>query len=502
MKLYGRKFADRSMFKKVRVRSETRDAILWNVDWDNRICNVKIQGSNELVAAHFPQNLAAHDPFMKPGNAVKVLHRGGVRGYVELIGHGMAIPTPVAGDSHPGTSDLADGVITGMETNPTDPLTLGVEITSGTYRINEVVYTLTPGSFGIFMSTSDPMVMNAAYPPAVMGDTTISKYKMTDPTTIVMSATIPPMTMGEVVGDYELDAVPAGNKFRYDCFYVGVDGVIHYLKGAEVSSNPVKPSIPADTVLIGQYILLWTGMTEVTGQHIGMDWSASVVSGLDITADDEFDWDFGDDTPEMNVAVEVQDQYGFPISGVYTIMLSFLMGTGLLWSGDSGYDTTVQQQFSGSSYTFKYERNQLVSEASPYILISEQDHGLIGACEITLLDQWDNPIEGGGAGDVQYLTSAANVTVDWSEGVKANITIDQDVTFAFTGTPEMEKLILKIIQDGTGGWVITLPANVRYGAEITAAVVSTGIGTRSYLGFLYDADDDEYDLVANVSDYD
>lgn len=114
MRLYGKKFAKRSMDKRTRLKVESRDAVLWSVDWDNRICNVKIQGSNELVAAHFPQNLTALDIFMKPGNAVRIAHRGGNRGYIEVVGHGMAIPTPVTGDSHPATSDLADGVVSGL----------------------------------------------------------------------------------------------------------------------------------------------------------------------------------------------------------------------------------------------------------------------------------------------------------------------------------------------------------------------------------------------------
>lgn len=503
MKLYGRKFADRAIYRKTRVRSETRDAILWNVDWDNRICNVKIQGSNELIAAHFPQNLASLDPFMKPGNAVRIVHRGGIRGFVEVIGHGMAIPTPVTGDSHPDIPDLPDGVISGMEVFPTDPPSMSVILTGGTYRINGIVYTLSQGTFGYqtIDETSD-ITMSEAYPPMTMGEK--GDYPIMDETSdITMDELSPPMTMGEYIGSYELDAPPGGNQLRYDTFYVGIDGIIHYLKGTAASSYPTKPTIPADNVQIGEYILIWTGVTEITGRHIGMEYEVNTPSDIALTAIDTMPWL----TDETNVTATIKDQYGWNITEIYNATLTLVVGSGEVWSGNSGYSSSsVTQQFNSSDYVFKYKRNALVtgsrgSETSPYLMVEIIEYGISAFKRIGLIDAWGNEINGGGGGDVQILIPAANVQVDWSNGIKAQITVDQDITFTFIGTPEMEKLILKIIQDGTGGWVMTLPANVKYGDEITAITVSTDINTRSYLGFLYDATSDDYDLVANVSGY-
>ena len=113
MRMYGRKFVSRYIKKKLKPTSETSDAIIFEVDWSEYVCKCRIQGSDEYVNAHFPRNEATIPSWMKPGNAVRLLHRAGVRGHVEVIGHGGAIPTPMPGSpSHPQTSDLADGVLT------------------------------------------------------------------------------------------------------------------------------------------------------------------------------------------------------------------------------------------------------------------------------------------------------------------------------------------------------------------------------------------------------
>jgi len=501
MKLYGKNFADKAIKKRTRVRTESRDAILWNIDWVNRICNVKIQGSNELVAAHFPQNLAALDPFMKEGNAVRIAHRGGIRGFIEVIGHGMAIPTPVAGATHPTTSGLADGVITGMQVWADDPISMDVQIEDGTYRIDGLTYSLSGGAFGVFMSTTDPIIMTDPYAPAIMGDADITEFIMTATDPITMSEDYTEATMGDVYDTYTIDAPPGGNQLRYDTFYVGIDGIIHYLKGTAASSSPTKPAIPADNVQIGEYILIWTGMTEVTGQNIGMEYEVPTPSDITITATSPMPWL----TVEENVVISIVNQYGWAISKTYNATLQLIMGTGEIWSAQTGYHSSlVTQQFNGSGYTFKYSRGEVASrgpETSPYMFVQIAEYNISTFKRIILIDSFGNEVSGSEYHDVQILSSAANVEVDWSDGTRAEIEAEEDITFTFVGTPEMEKLILKIIQDGTGGWVMTLPANVRYGTEITAATVSTDAGSISYLGFLYDAGNSKYDLVANVSGY-
>ena len=174
MRMYGRKFVNRKLKRERRITSETRDAILWDVDWDNRIARVKIQGSNEYINVSFPTNEAIHPAWMKAGNAVRVIHRGGIRGNMEIIGHGQAIPTPLPGAQvHPLVSELTDMVLTGLEVLPTDPASMNVTITAGTYRIAGTEYDGVPGlAEAEVMSDTDPLLMSDAYPQATMGETT------------------------------------------------------------------------------------------------------------------------------------------------------------------------------------------------------------------------------------------------------------------------------------------------------------------------------------------
>lgn len=509
MRMYGRKFARRSIEKKTRFKSESRDAVLWAIDWQNRICNVKIQGSNELVTAHFPQNEARLMSFMREGNAVRVVHRGGVRGYLEVVGHGMAVPTPVSGDFHPGLSDLPDGVTEGCQIIPTDPPSMSITILDGYYRINGVLYTLSGGAFGEPETAEDSTILaNEIYPPMYTDEP--YDYPVTaEDSTILTDEIFPPMFLGEPIDDYQLDPAPSGNKFRYDCFYVGEDGIITYLKGSEASTSPTKPSLPSDTVLIGECILLWTDVTEITGQNIGMLWEEPCASGVEITAIDEFEWDAGDSTPETNVKATVNNQYGWAISGAYNITLAFLLGTGQLYSADSGWDdSSVSQDINDTDYTFKYERNQAIIETSPYLMVTVTDNGslyIYNFHRIILLTEGGTEIEGGTVHTQrQTLTPGANVSVDWDDGHVAEIEIDQDTTFTFSLTPAsygQDKLILLIEQDGIGGWTPILPASVKFGNEIADASIDEEANKRSYLGFIYHPGSSSYDLVAKATGY-
>lgn len=501
MRMYGRRFVDRSIRKKTQLRVESRDAVLWAIDWNNRICTVKIQGSNELVAAHFPQNVAVVPDFMREGNAVRVIHRGGVRGFLEVTGHGMALPTAVFGDNHPPLQGLPDLIMEDGQVTPTDPLSMSVNINASIVRIDGIEYPISMGAFGYaVMDDPEPFTMSASYP-ATMGDPTgvADRVTMDDPAPMTMSL-IDPESMG-VVGTFELDAAPSGNKFRYDAFYVGTDGIITYTKGSAVSNNPVKPSIPANHIQIGPYILLWTEVTEITGRHIGMEWETPLVSDLTFTMTDPMPWA----TDEQNITVTAKDQYNMNISGVYHVTLYLIMGTGQIWSVDTGYhDNIVSQAFSGSSYNFKYNRNRAILESSPYFRASIPDPYIEAFREMVLIGEGGTELEIGiphSQSAVQYLTPAANVNVDWEKGQRAEIIVDQDTVFTFEGAEDKDKLILAIEQDDVGGWTPTMPAGIKFGNELVEIAVDEDPYKRSYLGFIYHAGSSSYDLVANVSGY-
>src|SRR5512137_812697 len=114
MRLYGKRYAKKFIDRRVRLKTETRDAIVWDIDYLNYVAKVKIQGSNEYVMAHFPRNWKETPYWLKKGNAVAIRHREGVKGYIEVIGEGRAIPTAVSGSSMPEPDTLPDMIISGL----------------------------------------------------------------------------------------------------------------------------------------------------------------------------------------------------------------------------------------------------------------------------------------------------------------------------------------------------------------------------------------------------
>jgi len=508
MRLYGRKFASQFIQKKLKPKSETSDGIIFEVDWSQYVCKCRIQGSDEYIDAHFPRNEATIPSWMKPGNAVRLLHRTGIRGHIEVIGHGGAIPTPQPGSpSHPTTSSIADGVISGLEITAAGGMT--VAISAGTYKIDGAEYEITGGETGYaVMSESDPpMTMNEIWPPAVLGDPKGANF-------ILMSESNPPMTMSELwpqgtmgIGEsvFILDPAPAVGWFRYDAFQVGTDKVIDYLKGTEAQSNPAKPTISANHVQIGEYILVVGGYTEITDGYIGKEWTAPYASELTLSGIDDFYWDSGNDYPETNLTVAMKNQYGYSYSDPRTFTLTMVIGSGKVWSAEDGYDDVSVSQNATGTYTFKYQRDQTDDEISPSFMVQASgSEELAGFHNITLYDEYGIEIRRSGSSNLQTVTSSGGAaTIDWSDGINAQITMTEDVTFTFSNAQDGNKLTLLIRQDATGGWEPTFPAGVKYGDQITAAnlSISSDANSRSYLGFIYDAPTSSYDLVANVSGY-
>ena len=93
-------------------------------------------------------------------------------------------------------------------------------------------------------------------------------------------------------------------------------------------------------------------------------------------------------------------------------------------------------------------------------------------------------------------TWASTVAINWNDANCQRITLGGNTTLTFTGGVDGEKLILELKQDATGGRQITLPANVRFSATIPGVSLSDGGGYIDKIGFMYNAVDNKYDLVA------
>lgn len=341
MRSYRRKFMKNALNDATNLKVETRDAILWYIDSDS-MCRVKIQGSDNLVTCHYPRNQKDKPYWLRVGNAVRITHRSGVRGYVEVVGEGRAIPQPILGGAMPPSGTTADGIITGMVVSETSPPSNSVVIADGTYRINEIIYNYTGQGSG-YIIMDDP-------PPMVMGDAPVSEMG------------VPTFPLA--------DAPPDDGYFRYDAVVIGSNRVVDYITGVAVTSDPSYPEIPADHILLS-YILRVGGDEDIPNERIGIEWTVPKASYATMSMPDIFPWDNFDDTPEISMTVNIFDQYGSafrtPSTG-WVIDVMKVGGEGNMYSTYSGYnETTVEQPLINGTYaTFKYERNQLGVEIKPF----------------------------------------------------------------------------------------------------------------------------------------
>lgn len=350
-RLWGKKFVERAMERRVRRRTSDRDAIVWSVndgtgqDW---YALVKIQGSNTAIKARYPMGNRSKTEFIRPGCPVIVRHPKGNRGYMEIVGVGRAIPSPVSGDTFPPAATLGDRIVTeGVLVTQTETVGMQVNVEPFTFMIDEETYSFTAEiTNAIVMNDPAPMIMSDPAP-AVMGQ-------------------------GEYI--VEIDAAPAAGYGRYDILVIGADLVIDYIAGTPVSlsTEPTTPNVPEGHVLVKR-LFIWSGLTELTNADIGAEWTEPApretiltFSGSNISEGDNgewrMDWDAGDSYPTCSLGVAVKDQYGRSYTLGTNCTVSMLAGTGTVANSSSGsFGTSATKLFFQSSHTFTYKRNQIAS---------------------------------------------------------------------------------------------------------------------------------------------
>ena len=98
MKTFGKKILRRNIRKQIENRKETFDALVWQIEPLTKSALIKIQGTNRLIRAYYPENLVQTPEYLKPGNAVRVTRIGGNKNKMEISGHGQCIPSNSYGE--------------------------------------------------------------------------------------------------------------------------------------------------------------------------------------------------------------------------------------------------------------------------------------------------------------------------------------------------------------------------------------------------------------------
>lgn len=354
MRTYGKKYIRNKFRAAGDQRTESRDGVLWEILEEDRKCRVKIEGSSTYVIADYPENIDAKPSWMKPGNAVRIIHRGGLRGHIEVAQSGITRP-----GTGPTLGNPADCVMSGCQLKAAGDMIVLVQ--AGEVRFSGTVY----DTLAIPMESASLLLMGA--------------YKY--------------MVMGDVSEAYEVSA-PAAGTFRIDLVVIGSDLVIDYVTGT-AAATPVQPDTPSGHLLLGT-ILVPGECTEIIQTYLNRTYTVPAPAGFNITVtDDELSWA----EPTTTITVEVRDQYCNALAlgsgyGWY-ITLEFLYGNGTLTSADEGSSTTKIGQhagLSGTSAEFTYTRDQLSTDSSPILQASLSRTGgdMVEITTITLLDNAGN----------------------------------------------------------------------------------------------------------------
>lgn len=359
MRLNSKRIIDKPVKRSIELSSETKDGILWDHLSSQRLCRVKVQASDELIIAYYPEGWVNTPYWLKKGAPIRIMHRGGIRGRIEVVGIGQTVPVAISEGNTPDPDTPDDTVLTGCEIMqiPNSPQ-MSVMVKTGTYQIDGDEYTLGPIKMGSSSSTYD--------------------YGMGE-------------ALGEVAGVIDIDAAPSAGYFRYDLIVIGADGTLDYVKGNAFAPDDGEdmPDVPTDHILLGK-ILLHSGMTTILDRDIDRDYSTPGVSTLDITiSDDDLAWTELTST----ITVAILDQYG---NAIYTseygwyITIEFVTGNGTLTSDEEGDSETKVGGHTSSTdneYEFTYTRDQESGDESPTFLITlESNYTLTEIRQIILRD--------------------------------------------------------------------------------------------------------------------
>lgn len=336
MRTYGRRLLRGATDRASKQVIESRDAVLWDVLLTERVCRCKIQGSNEYVIAKFPQNWATVPEWCKPGQAVRIAHRGGVRGYVELVGFGRAIPTPVSGTSIPTGGVPADALLAGCQIRamPQTPC-MSVYVSTGAARISGVIDTVP----ALGMSAGSAFVMG-------MG-----------------------LAMGEAAGVFDISAATAGH-FRCDLFSLSSLLAVIKTEGSEFTATESRPILPAGNLLIGD-LLVRGGQTLITGTDIALRWSTPVPASITAGCTDN--------GAAWSIVASVKDQYGNPITTAYGWNIAATLA-----SGDGSLSPASGNTGTGNSVTFTYTEGTAGTFVAVELVLSRGEQSAYGTATFQL----------------------------------------------------------------------------------------------------------------------
>lgn len=338
-----------------------RDGIVFHIHADQNYCQVKIQGTDQLITAYFNQLWTQRPAWLTIGNSVRIETPEGINGRIEVVGHGFSIPTAQPGGNVIPVPPIGPDVVMAGCLLAASRSEMSVSINVGTYRINGIIYEL------------EPMVMDI--PEIIM-----------DRADIVLDRT---------AGAVFFDAAHA-TQFRIDVVSVDASGDFTITKGDYSLADPEIPDTPANEVYLG-YVLINPTSTVIESWNINQEWGASSPVSLEMvdtsspSLDDPFYVPWSQE--EISWTMTVKDQHGNAISGSYNVRIQFLsseIGNGALTAdGKTIVNGQTLNIITTGVINFTYTRHdppESEDASSPTFTYLEQNNNIIYIMPVYLLD--------------------------------------------------------------------------------------------------------------------
>lgn len=96
---------------------------------------------------------------------------------------------------------------------------------------------------------------------------------------------------------------------------------------------------------------------------------------------------------------------------------------------------------------------------------------------------------------------AAAVTLDCDSADVFDVTLTGNTTISLSGGVDGRLVVLRITQGGAGGFIASWGAMVRFGSDLTSAVLTTATGKMDKVGLRLHAASGKYDVDALIKGF-
>lgn len=103
---------------------------------------------------------------------------------------------------------------------------------------------------------------------------------------------------------------------------------------------------------------------------------------------------------------------------------------------------------------------------------------------------------------VTTLTDAATIAIDAADGNHFRVTLGGNRTLGAPSNPiDGQRIMIEVIQDGTGNRTLAYNAVYAFGTDIPTPVITPTLNKRDFLGFVYNSSANKWYCIALAQGY-